>query len=55
MLTNTFGTLKVRSTIQEKLLAVRQGFEPWRRCRLHAFQACAFDHSATSPVRSGGI
>ena len=26
------------------------GFEPTRReNRLHAFQACAFDHSATSP------
>ena len=32
-------------------LAERQGFEPWRRCRLHTFQACAFDHSATSPFR----
>ena len=31
-------------------LAERQGFEPWRRgYRLHTFQACAFDHSATSP------
>ncbi len=31
-------------------MADRQGFEPWRRCRLHAFQACAFDHSATCPL-----
>ncbi len=31
-------------------MAERQGFEPWRRGhRLHAFQACAFGHSATSP------
>ena len=31
-------------------MAERQGFEPWRRYhRLHAFQACAFDRSATSP------
>ena len=25
----------------------RKGFEPSIRCRIHAFQACAFDHSAT--------
>ena len=30
-------------------MAVREGFEPSKRCRLHTFQACAFDHSATSP------
>ncbi len=30
-------------------LAERKGFEPSIRfCRIHAFQACAFDHSATS-------
>ena len=28
--------------------AERKGFEPSIRCRIHAFQACAFDHSATS-------
>ncbi len=29
------------------------GFEPMMRLRrIHAFQACAFDHSATSPVSS---
>ena len=31
-------------------MAEREGFEPSRRdYRLHAFQACAFSHSATSP------
>ena len=32
-------------------LAEREGFEPSiRGCRIHAFQACAFDRSATSPI-----
>src|SRR3989338_2309516 len=31
-------------------MAVRRGFEPPRTCALHAFQSCAFDHSATSPA-----
>ena len=31
------------------LMAEREGFEPSIRCRIHTFQACAFDHSATSP------
>ncbi len=31
--------------------AEREGFEPSIRLRrIHTFQACAFDHSATSPV-----
>ncbi len=31
-------------------MAEREGFEPSRRYhRLHTFQACAFNHSATSP------
>src|SRR6185369_10174313 len=30
-------------------LAERVGFEPTIRCRIHAFQACAFCRSATSP------
>src|SRR2546421_7591454 len=30
-------------------LAERVGFEPTIRCRIHAFQACAFGRSATSP------
>ena len=37
-------------------MAERQGFEPWRRgYRLHTFQACAFDHSATSPHFHSGF
>src|SRR5580658_3212029 len=31
-------------------VAERQGFEPWIPCGIHAFQACAFSHSAISPV-----
>ena len=32
--------------------AERTGFEPANRfCRLHAFQACLFNHSSTSPKR----
>ena len=31
-------------------IAERTGFEPANRfCRLHAFQACLFNHSSTSP------
>ena len=30
------------------ILAEKKGFEPSIRFRIHAFQACAFDHSATS-------
>jgi hypothetical protein len=33
-------------------LAEREGFEPSIRCRIHTFQACAFDHSAISPTYS---
>ena len=34
-------------------LAEREGFEPSIRfCRIHTFQACAFDRSATSPGNS---
>ena len=35
--------------------AERGGFEPPLRYRKHAFQACAFSHSATSPVCSLGV
>ncbi len=38
---------KVGST--EYNLAERRGFEPPVRFRTHAFQACTFDHSDTSP------
>jgi hypothetical protein len=31
-------------------LADRQGFEPWIPCGIHAFQACAFSHSAICPL-----
>ena len=31
------------------LMAERQGFEPWRACAQHAFQACALNRSATAP------
>lgn len=34
------------------LFAERGGFEPPLRFRKHAFQACAFSHSATSPLCS---
>ena len=30
-------------------MAEREGFEPSIRCRIHTFQACAFDRSAISP------
>ena len=30
-------------------MAVREGFEPSIRCRIHTFQACSFSHSDTSP------
>src|SRR5665213_4427618 len=33
-------------------MAERQGFEPWIPCGIHAFQACAFSHSAISPRSS---
>ena len=31
-------------------MAERMGFEPMKEFPLHAFQACAFNHSATSPL-----
>ena len=31
------------------MMAEREGFEPSIGCPIHAFQACAFVHSATSP------
>ena len=36
-------------------MAERQGFEPWIPCGIHAFQACAFSHSAISPLRGSNI
>ena len=36
---------------QSILPAERTGFEPASQfCRLHAFQACLFNHSSTSPI-----
>ena len=42
--------LKIKkNTVQPNFFAERKGFEPSIRFwRIHAFQACAFDHSATS-------
>jgi hypothetical protein len=37
----------------KKVVAERQGFEPWIPCGIHAFQACAFSHSAISPALHG--
>lgn len=34
----------------QAVVAEAQGFEPWRACALHAFQACALDHYATPPL-----
>ena len=34
-------------------MAEKEGFEPSNGCPLHTFQACAFDHSATSPIGRG--
>ena len=34
-------------------VAERQGFEPWIPCGIHAFQACAFSHSAICPLERG--
>ncbi len=32
-----------------EFVAVREGFEPSIRYRIHTFQACSFGHSDTSP------
>ncbi len=42
---------KARTCVQALYLnmAVRGGFEPPIRCRIHTFQACSFSHSDTSP------
>ena len=36
-------------TWKEIDVAVREGFEPSIRFRIHTFQACSFGHSDTSP------
>ncbi len=35
--------------LSSEIMAVRGGFEPPIRCRIHTFQACSFSHSDTSP------
>ena len=45
-----YGLVKPISLVRNKMLAERQGFEPWIRFwRILTFQASAFDHSATAP------
>lgn len=42
-----------KATIARGLfITERQGFEPWVRCRTHAFQACPLNRSGTSPENS---
>ena len=56
-LSNQGSNRAVRHRIKQKTdpevgfsnLAVREGFEPSIRCRIHTFQACSFSHSDTSP------
>ena len=38
-------------TVLDDTLAEKAGFEPAVRCRTHAFQACALNHSAISPLK----
>ena len=44
-------TKKARTCVRAfpRNMAVRGGFEPPIRCRIHTFQACSFSHSDTSP------
>ena len=45
-----WGFLLFLDMSREEFLADRGGFEPpIRLSRIHAFQACAFNHSATCP------
>ena len=46
-----FVGASVYKGLREVKMAVREGFEPSNGFPLHTFQACAFDHSATSPLR----
>ena len=48
----TPNSITKQATLKDGLfryLAEKEGFEPSIRFRIHTFQACAFDHSATSP------
>ncbi len=40
---------KARTKRALTFMAEKEGFEPSKPFGLHTFQACAFDHSATSP------
>ncbi len=45
------GEINVRiDFILEDSMAESEGFEPSIRYRIHTFQACAFGHSASSPL-----
>ena len=44
-----FPTVKMVCFIAQ-FMAERGGFEPPIRCRIHDFESCAFNHSATSPA-----
>ena len=47
----SLGFLGLRCKIGNGVVAEQEGFEPSiRGCRIHTFQACAFDHSATAPL-----
>ena len=43
-------TVTISPRLDRKSLAERVGFEPTLPCGKHAFQACAFSHSAISPA-----
>ena len=50
-ISNLQNILGVKKARRNGLVADRGGFEPPIRYeRIHAFQACAFNHSATCPV-----
>ena len=51
-LSDTSINKKARSGRAFLFMAVREGFEPSKPCDLHTFQACSFDHSDTSPIKS---
>ena len=47
--------LNAKSRILRDSFAERKGFEPPIHCCIHAFQACALSHSATSLNREAKI
>jgi hypothetical protein len=49
------GLARPISLVCDEMMAERVGFEPTiRGYRIHTFQACAFDHSATAPHAMSG-